>query len=190
MDIDFQHVMAERTDKELVIIVSTDRHKYQKAALDAAEIEIEKRKIDPVIITNLTEKVKVENSILESISSKKTPIKNRALNQVIDYSAIVLLCYLINFIISVISNLADDLQGLIFLIVYFSYYIYMEIIFQQTFGKLYTKTKVVTLDGDKPTLRQIITRTSLRIIPYDIISFFIEKNGFHDSLSKTTVIDM
>lgn len=71
---------------------------------------------------------------------------------------------------------------------YFAYYIIMEIVFQKTLGKFITKTKVVTLNGQKPKEREIILRTFCRLIPFDHISFLFSKNGFHDHLSRTKVI--
>ncbi len=64
----------------------------------------------------------------------------------------------------------------------------MEIKFQKTLGKFVTKTKVVKLNGEKPTNEDIITRTFCRLIPFDRISFLFVKNGIHDFLSKTKVV--
>ncbi len=186
----FQDVMAKRTDNELVIIVSTERHKYQQVAIEAAEIEIEKRKINPAIIIELKEKVKVENSKKDSILLRKANIQNRIINQVIDFMAIAFLYSFIKIITFGTLKSEDGMDQLLFFVAYFFYYIYLENNYQQTLGKFYTKTKVVTLNGDKPSLKKIIARTLLRTIPYDLISFIIERNGFHDNISKTTVIEI
>ncbi|MEH6407381.1 MAG: RDD family protein [Leeuwenhoekiella sp.] len=80
--------------------------------------------------------------------------------------------------------------GLIFCIFgsFISYYLIMEYKFQRTLGKFLTKTKVVTQTGSKPSLNDIFIRTLCRFIPFDRTSFIVVKNGFHDSLSKTTVV--
>ena len=51
-----------------------------------------------------------------------------------------------------------------------------------------TKTKVVKMNGEKPTDGDIITRTFCRLIPFDRLSFLFVKNGIHDFLSKTKVV--
>lgn len=43
---DFSQVMSERTDKQLIDIVTFKRHEYQPEAIVAAETEIERRKIN------------------------------------------------------------------------------------------------------------------------------------------------
>jgi uncharacterized RDD family membrane protein YckC len=64
----------------------------------------------------------------------------------------------------------------------------MEHKFQKTVGKFITRTKVVNLNGEKPTLNDIMVRTFCRLIPFDRLSFFFAKNGFHDGISNTRVI--
>jgi uncharacterized RDD family membrane protein YckC len=72
--------------------------------------------------------------------------------------------------------------------VFWFYYILTEYTFQQTLGKLLTKTKVSTKSGDKPSILQILGRTLSRSIPFEYISYLFSANGIHDSLSGTTVI--
>ena len=65
----------------------------------------------------------------------------------------------------------------------------MEVIFQKTLSKFITKTKVVRLDGSKPTKSNILIRTFCRLIPFEIFSFLFPKKGcFHDRLSNTMVV--
>lgn len=66
----------------------------------------------------------------------------------------------------------------------------MEQKYQQTLGKFFTKTKVVQLNGDKPKFHTIVRRTFLRTIPYDYISFFFDGKFFHDTNSRTLVINL
>ncbi|MVM37941.1 hypothetical protein GO730_10615 [Spirosoma sp. HMF3257] len=68
------------------------------------------------------------------------------------------------------------------------YYILTELLFQRTLGKVLTKTKVVSLTGDKPSLLQIIFRTLSRSIPFEYLSYFVTVEGLHDKLSKTRVV--
>ncbi|WP_349663302.1 RDD family protein [Cellulophaga lytica] len=54
----------------------------------------------------------------------------------------------------------------------------MEIKFQKTIGKFVTKTKVVKMNGEKPTDGDIMTRTFCRLIPFDRLSFLFVKTEF------------
>lgn len=57
-------------------------------------------------------------------------------------------------------------------------------------GKYITKTKVVTLTGEKPDFISILKRSLCRCIPFNAVSFLFTDNSFwHDSLSKTMVIE-
>ncbi len=71
---------------------------------------------------------------------------------------------------------------------FWCYYILSEFLWQRTIGKLLTKTKVVTISGDKPTFLQILGRTLSRSIPFEYLSYFVSMSGIHDRLSGTRVI--
>ena len=187
---DFKDVMSQRTDEELIIIITEDRLKYQPVAIEAAVKEVEKRKIDPQIINKLQEKAEQKTSIKERVKSNTTSFQNRVINQIIDFIAIGILIQLLSLLISLLFKPTEDLSSITFIISYFGYYIYMENKYQQTLGKFYTKTKVVKFNGDKPKFINIVGRTFLRAIPYDIISFFLDGKLFHDTNSKTMVINL
>ena len=70
----------------------------------------------------------------------------------------------------------------------FFYYLIMELIFNKTIGKFITKTIVVKQDGSKPSIGSIIGRTLCRHVPFNEISFYYGKRGFHDILSGTAVV--
>ena len=112
---------------------------------------------------------------------------------IIDSIVWFILVFLFSFIIEVLiqpkSQSMITLYGYILLFgTYLAYYIVMEIKFQKTVGKFITKTKVVTIHGERPKNGEIITRTFCRLIPFDRISFLFTKNGFHDYLSQTKVV--
>lgn len=71
---------------------------------------------------------------------------------------------------------------------FWGYYIITEFVFQKTIGKIFTDTKVISTNGDKPTINQIIIRTLCRNIPFEYISFLAVSEGIHDRLSRTRVI--
>src|SRR6185436_13626318 len=62
--------------------------------------------------------------------------------------------------------------GLISYPVMIGYYLFFEGIFGATPGKMITKTRVVRLDGGKPSFGQIVGRTLSRFVPFEPFSFF------------------
>jgi uncharacterized RDD family membrane protein YckC len=86
-------------------------------------------------------------------------------------------------------NIAGYALGVV---VVMSYFIFLEVLFQRTLGKLLTGTIVIAADGGPPTLGQIVGRNFARLIPFDAFSFLGCNNpvGWHDSLSGTRVVDV
>ena len=79
--------------------------------------------------------------------------------------------------------------GLVVMLAYLAYYFIFEACCQRTLGKLITGTKVVRMDGGKPTLAQTLGRTFARIIPFEAFSFFgLNTIGWHDRFSCTLVV--
>ena len=70
----------------------------------------------------------------------------------------------------------------------FLYYSILEYFFQKTWGKVVTRSKVVSSNYEKPSFKTIVIRTICRFIPIDWITFLFSRNGMHDRLSKTKVI--
>lgn len=70
-----------------------------------------------------------------------------------------------------------------------SYYVFFETVFQATPGKLITRTRVVDMDGNKPTFSRILGRTLSRFVPFEPFSFFSStEEGWHDRWSGTRVV--
>lgn len=87
-------------------------------------------------------------------------------------------------------NVAAAILGIL---ISLTYYLVMESIFQRTLGKLVTGTHVIAKDGAKPTFGQVLGRTCARMIPFEAFSFLGGAGfpvGWHDSLSKTQVVDV
>lgn len=57
-------------------------------------------------------------------------------------------------------------------------------------GKILMRTKVVTYDFEKPTLRHILMRTAYRFVPLDMLSFVFDYTGWHDTWSGTRVVNV
>ena len=193
MENEFTKVMSERTNEDLIKIVTVEREKYNPTAIEAAGLEVEKRKIDISEFEKIKEKAIVEKKQKQKVDSNIVGSGVRFLNFLIDTIVWFTLAFIISFLIGFIIQSKDE--GIITLIGYIiifgtfiAYHTIMEIRFQKTIGKFVTKTKVVKLNGEKPTDRDITTRTFCRLIPFDRISFLFVKNGIHDFLSKTKVI--
>lgn len=60
----------------------------------------------------------------------------------------------------------------------------------KTIAKYLTNTKVLSEDYTEPTFKQIHIRSWCRLIPFEPFSFLGSKpKGWHDSISKTIVVD-
>ena len=193
MENEFMKAMSERTDEQLIKIVTAERDKYNPTAIDAAEFEITKRNIDTNKFEEIREKATTERVAKKEVNSGIVSSGKRFLNFIIDFFACMIGASILGFIISFFINISEGLflllfSQLLFLGTYFAYYAIMEIKFQKTVGKFLTKTKVVKMDGRKPENFEIIMRTFCRFIPFDRVTFLFMKNGIHDFLSKTTVI--
>ncbi len=193
MENEFAKVMSERTDEELIKIVTVERERYNPKAIEAADFEIETRNID----TSEFEKIKVEATIdkeqKQKVNSNVVGSGTRFINFLIDLIIWLVLAFVISLIIGLFAGPIDQeilsLFGYILILgTFIAYYAIMEILFQKTVGKFLTKTKVVKLNGEKPENGDIITRTFCRLIPFDRLSFLFVKNGIHDFLSKTKVV--
>jgi uncharacterized RDD family membrane protein YckC len=69
------------------------------------------------------------------------------------------------------------------------YYIFFETLFFRTPGKFLTGTRVMNLDGSDPSLRTIVLRTLVRIVPFEFLSFLGGLNqGWHDKWTDTCVV--
>lgn len=193
MENEFAKVMSKRTDEELIKIVTVERAKYKPAALEAAEIEIKNRNIDAELFDKLTEQSRLEKEKNQVVKSNAVGSEIRFLNFIIDiivlsFIAVISMFFIGLFIPSTNQTVISVVGYTTLLGSFIAYYSIMEIKFQKTVGKFITKTKVVKIDGDKPTGQDIIARTLFRLIPFDRLSFLFVKNGFHDYLSKTKVI--
>ncbi len=121
--------------------------------------------------------------------------KKRLINYIIDTFSILLLFNLtLEFLPYIAKYIPFDFEmsfDVILLIIFLSYYIIFEGITGKTLGKFLTKTKVQSNEGNKPKFINIIIRTLVRLIFIEVISFFSQHPlGWHDSISKTQVIEL
>jgi uncharacterized RDD family membrane protein YckC len=72
------------------------------------------------------------------------------------------------------------------------YYGVPEHLWGKSFGKLITRTFVMSTDGGRPSGAQIFRRTLCRFIPFEPFSILFGGEypvGWHDSLSGTRVVN-
>ena len=193
MENSFTQRMSNKTDEELIKIVTIDRGKYQELAIEAAEKEIELRNIDKTKYKEVTEKVAVEKQKLETVENNSVSSSIRFVNFLIDFVVIFIFYGVVVPNFEQFLTLTSKAELIIYrigtLILFFAiYYIPFEYKYQKTLGKIITKTKVVNFEGEEPELGDIVNRTFCRLIPFDRFSFFFTRNGFHDAISKTKVI--
>jgi uncharacterized RDD family membrane protein YckC len=193
MENEFGKVMSQRTDEELIKIVTVDREGYNPTAIVAADAKIEKRNIDTSEFEKIKKQATVEKEQKEKVNSNVVGSGIRFVNFLIDFIVWFILAFIISIVIGIFVQPTDQVFLTLFGYVlmfgtFIAYYAIMEIKFQKTVGKFVTKTKVVKMNGEKPTDGDIMTRTFCRLIPFDRISFLFVKNGFHDYLSKTKVV--
>ncbi len=120
----------------------------------------------------------------------------RLANYLIDYFASMILVFLLVLIFSLITksvfNSEDPgiIGGILGIIIGLGYYLFFEGKWQRTPGKWATGTKVVRLDGTKPTFGQILGRTFSRYIPFEPLSFLVNGHpmSWHDRLPNTLVV--
>ena len=123
---------------------------------------------------------------------------DRLINFIVDMITFILLWLIVSFILILIGfnqtytdSTGETLPIIPMIIVvptFWGYYVFAELLFQRTLGKLLTRTKVVTKTGDKPGFGQILGRTLSRSIPFEYFSYLFTINGIHDRLSGTRVI--
>lgn len=195
MENEFTKVMSERKDEELIKIVTIDREKYNKDALDASDFEIQKRNIDTTVFEEIKQTASIQKEQKQKVDSNVVGSGIRFINFITDFIVWLIIVFLMSFTIGLFVAVTPVNEGILTSLFYIlllcsfiAYYAIMEIKFQKTVGKFVTKTKVVKMNGDKPENGVIMTRTFCRLIPFDRISFLFVRNGIHDFLSNTKVV--
>ena len=180
MDTNFQDAMSKRTDEELIKIVTLNRADYQPLAIIADEEEIKKRNIETTAFTELKVKIDKKDETEKQIDSKRVGSLIRFVHFIIDAIIVWILAF-------VLSGLDEFIALLLFIPMYLIYYYVMEAYFQKTVAKFITKTKVVTISGNKPSKNDILQRTFFRLMLSPIFFLFF-RDGLQDTLSKTIVV--
>lgn len=148
---------------------------------------------DPI----LTEKEK-QLAITRTIAGKEASQGKRFTNYILDSICILMFSFMFGVVVAFIfpsmlsiletdSRIIDYGLGFILGMIYYSFF---EITTGRTIGKLVTGTKVVDEYGNNPDIQTILVRSLCRYIPFDAFSFLGDGSGWHDTLSKTKVIEI
>jgi uncharacterized RDD family membrane protein YckC len=116
---------------------------------------------------------------------------NLVIDQLVRIASVYVLGYALGFILALsgAAGAARPAGVALSLVVFGLYYVVLESATGRTVGKLVTGTRVVTRDGRKPTVGQIIKRTLVRFIPFEPFSFLGSSlTGWHDRWSNTRVV--
>lgn len=125
--------------------------------------------------------MKVTNKIYKNLNLAHED--NRADNFGIDLS----ISSSIGVLIAYLTYTSFGYAVLIYFLVRFCYYFCFEFYLGRTLGKFQTQTKVVTINGEKPTILQLIKRNISRF--FSLISGVSDKErAIHDILSNTFVV--
>lgn len=119
-------------------------------------------------------------------------ITKRFCNHVIDVVITYIFVFVFYFWAKASSGLLSIIISFASFFVFFGYHLICEAIWQKTPGKLFTKTKVVDREGNKPSFLKILIRSLVRYIPFEPLSFLFGGYpiGWHDSFSKTLVVSV
>lgn len=147
-----------------------------------------------------TERLSERNAAF-ALEGKKATQGQRLTNYIIDYIFLIGFGALIGAVIGLLlgyfapehldildqdNRLLDYVYGFIIGTIYYSFF---EGFTGRSIGKFFTKTKVVTEDGERPDFGTIFIRSMCRYIPFDAFSFLgSNASGWHDRFSKTTVV--
>jgi uncharacterized RDD family membrane protein YckC len=108
----------------------------------------------------------------------------RFVNLLVDYFAFLVLAFILGVVGALIGV---RVQPLIVYPVLIGFYLFFEGVFNATPGKMLTRTRVVSVDGGKPSFGQVVGRTVVRFVPFEAFSF-LGSSGWHDRWTKTRVV--
>jgi len=114
----------------------------------------------------------------------------RFLHHIVDSIAMYAFAFVVGFISYFLFG--ETVASVLGIIAFFLYHLIFEALFQRTIGKIFTGTKVVNIQGEKPSLLALLGRTLARYIPFEPLSFLFygayPTKGWHDRLSRTLVV--
>ena len=141
-----------------------------------------------------------QNNLLNDVSDYQYDVPantgDRLANYFIDLIAFVGLYVGVSFVLISTDFISVDeveedewVTTLLIWVVYFGYYVLLEGSNRgKTVGKMVSKTRVVTLDGNPIDYGTAFVRTLIRLIPFEFLSAFSGGQMWHDKWTKTKLI--
>ena len=189
----FEQVMSEKTNDELLKIVTELRNDYQVKAVETAERELYNRGVD-IEQAKMTFKPKAKQiKCAEYSYASQYRFWEYLIDAIIHYILAIFIALLFPFAF----NSVFATYILIFVLYWGYYFVFEAYANGKTIGKMLLGTRVVDLDGNKPSKKSIAIRTLCRFIPFDNISFLFGGNwndnhqvsgNWHDAFSQTYVV--
>ncbi|MFT3846114.1 MAG: RDD family protein [Lacibacter sp.] len=122
----------------------------------------------------------------------------RFLNYLIDLIAFYILNLIAGFFIGILFAATGTPFGtegnaqLLLMFISFTLFVIYYTVFEgakgKTLGKLITKTKVLTADGEPVTYKQAFLRSLSRLVPFEPLSAFFGLTMWHDQWTNTIVV--
>lgn len=136
------------------------------------------------------------NNFLDPVEFSLASKGIRVANYFIDAIAFFILFVVLFLLFEVVGfeflsylELNPLIDRLISAVLYVLFMVLQEIIFKgRSIGKFLTGSVVVMEDGSQPDVQSYFIRNLCRIIPFDGLSF-LGNRGWHDSISKTWVVN-
>ncbi|PIQ92263.1 MAG: hypothetical protein COV70_01020 [Parcubacteria group bacterium CG11_big_fil_rev_8_21_14_0_20_39_22] len=136
----------------------------------------------------------IGNSVNATITNEElvlpASLLQRFLHNIVDIIAMYVFAFVVGFASSFLFG--ETTVFVLSITAFFSYHLIFEALFQKTIGKMLTGTKVVNMQGERPSFLALLGRTLARHIPFEPLSFLFygayPTQGWHDRLSRTLVV--
>ena len=109
------------------------------------------------------------------IADKGTRFGNHFIDNIAVLIIVMLNAFLLDGLLHIIPEDGSPWLALYFFVLYFGCHFAFEYFCGRTIGKFITKTKVVDINGDKPSTKKLFIRNICRRIPFDNFSFLLGK---------------
>src|ERR1035437_4675521 len=96
---DFSESMSNRTDEELIKIVTVDRNDYQTEAVEAAEKELKTRNIDATKIESVKQDIEEKETKDKEFESSIVSSWTRIIHTVVDFFGFLILAFILSSIL-------------------------------------------------------------------------------------------
>lgn len=175
-------------DSSVLLVLRNDQKSevvdFFKKFYPSKSFDEAKTKMSPEIINNIEDTLLRHSIYLIPFFDNdiKASKLKRAFNFIIDHLIVVITYQLLLF-----PNFNNYQSSYLYALILL-YFLFFEVVFNTTIGKIITSTKIVSNNGTNP--KNIFIRTLARFIPLEPLSFVFFDNGWHDKISKTQVIDI